>query len=538
MPIKPPESQDEPSGFDPGQASPPIRFGVFGDSQVGPGLLGSSGKAAGGVDGGIESGAGVLGVNTAVEGVGVHGSCRAGTGVSGRGGGEGPGVAGVAEAGPGVSGWSGTGPGVTGSSAAIGVYGESRNDDTTGIVHMEPSRSIGVMAVGEVGLRAVGAALAAEFEGDVHVSGSVTLVDSAGLVTGLSAGPRRAVGVPAGHQELRAPRAAADPALSVQHSPAAELRARSDGGLDLNLLFPDRPTLPALSVIGPAGRVGIGTAAPAAALEINCGATDDLALHLVSSGAGWGSGLQLSNTASRQTFGMYAGSDGTWHFTASGTDLLTIRDEQGGVDVRRRMRVRQGADLSAGIWFHSTNDRAFVGLVDDTHVGFYGTGGVGWGLMMDTRNGDVTVKGRLIQLGGGSRIDHPLEPATKYLSHSFVESPRMTNIYDGTVVTDDRGEATVVLPGYFEALNGDFRYQLTPVGSLALAAVTEEIRENRFTIRTDRPAVTVCWQVTGVRHDPWADANRISGEEDKPEAEQHRYPYPQGHGQPVGGIVP
>ncbi|MFD8756897.1 hypothetical protein ACFV0O_38860, partial [Kitasatospora sp. NPDC059577] len=235
------------------------------------------------------------------------------------------------------------------------------------------------------------------------------------------------------------------------------------------------------------------------------------------------------NTASRQTFGMYVGSDGTWHFERFGHDLLTLRAEQGGIDVRRRMRVRQGPDSSAGIWFHSTDDRAFVGLYDDTHVGFFGTSGVGWGLIMDTGNGDVTMKGRLIKPGGDFRIDHPLEPATKYLSHSFVGSPQMTNIYDGTVVTDDRGEATVMLPGYFEALNGDFRYQLTPVGSLALAAVTEEIRENRFTIRTDRPAVTVCWQVTGVRHDPWANANRISGKEDKPEAERHRYLYQDGH---------
>ncbi|MFI6448382.1 hypothetical protein [Kitasatospora sp. NPDC050543] len=115
MPIKPPESQDEPSGFDPGEASPPIRFGVFGDSQVGPGLLGSSGKPAGdGAQGGLESGAGVLGVNRAVKGIGVHGSCRSGTGVSGRGGGEGAGVAGTAESGPGVFGTSTGGPGVSG----------------------------------------------------------------------------------------------------------------------------------------------------------------------------------------------------------------------------------------------------------------------------------------------------------------------------------------------------------------------------------------------------------------------------------------
>ena len=60
-----------------------------------------------------------------------------------------------------------------------------------------------------------------------------------------------------------------------------------------------------------------------------------------------------------------------------------------------------------------------------------------------------------------------LDPANKYLYHSFVESPDMMNVYNGNVVTDKRGMATVVLPEYFEALNSDFRYQLTVIGRFA-----------------------------------------------------------------------
>jgi len=37
-------------------------------------------------------------------------------------------------------------------------------------------------------------------------------------------------------------------------------------------------------------------------------------------------------------------------------------------------------------------------------------------------------------------------------------APRMMNVYNGNVVTDKTGMATVVLPEYFEALNRDFRY--------------------------------------------------------------------------------
>jgi hypothetical protein len=147
--------------------------------------------------------------------------------------------------------------------------------------------------------------------------------------------------------------------------------------------------------------------------------------------------------------------------------------------------------------------------------------------------GNVDIGGTLSKGGGGFKIDHPLDPANQYLSHSFVESPEMLNIYNGTITTNAHGEATVVLPEYFETLNRDFRYQLTPIGQMAQAAVTGEIRDNRFTIQTDKPGVTVSWQVTGVRQDPWANAHRIAVEEAKPPAERGFYLYPEVHRQPA-----
>jgi hypothetical protein len=146
--------------------------------------------------------------------------------------------------------------------------------------------------------------------------------------------------------------------------------------------------------------------------------------------------------------------------------------------------------------------------------------------------GEVTVQGRLHKPGGGFRIDHPLDPEQKYLSHSFVESPDMVDLYTGVAVTDEDGVARVVLPGYFEALNRDHRFQLTTIGQLALATVQEEVRDNAFTIRTDRPGVTVCWQVTGVRQDPWAEVNRIRAEEDKPAPERGSLLHPELYDRP------
>ena len=145
-------------------------------------------------------------------------------------------------------------------------------------------------------------------------------------------------------------------------------------------------------------------------------------------------------------------------------------------------------------------------------------------------NGDVQVTGVLAKAGGSFKIDHPLDPENKYLSHSFVESPDMKNIYDGNVTTDENGEATVMLPDYFEALNSDFRYQLTVIGTFAQVIVAEEIKDNRFTIKTSAPGVKVSWQVTGIRQDAWANQNRIKVEESKTEKERGFFLHPEALG--------
>ncbi|NWG00339.1 MAG: hypothetical protein HXY19_05300, partial [Thermoanaerobaculaceae bacterium] len=147
-------------------------------------------------------------------------------------------------------------------------------------------------------------------------------------------------------------------------------------------------------------------------------------------------------------------------------------------------------------------------------------------------SGNVQVTGTLSKGGGSFKIDHPLDPEHKYLYHSFVESPDMKNVYDGVVTTDENGFAEIILPEWFEALNKDFRYQLTVIGRFAQAIVEEEIHDNHFTIRTNFGHVKVSWQVTGIRKDPWAEAHRIPVEEVKPPEEQGTYLHPKEWGQP------
>ncbi len=166
--------------------------------------------------------------------------------------------------------------------------------------------------------------------------------------------------------------------------------------------------------------------------------------------------------------------------------------------------------------------------------------GVNYGIFATTNSpsgfagyfqGNVVVTGSLSKGSGSFRIDHPLDPANRYLSHSFVESPDMLNVYNGNVILDAEGAAWVELPAYFEALNRDFRYQLTPIGApgpnLYIAA---RIENNRFRIAGGTPGLEVSWQVTGIRQDPYARAYPIIVEEDKPAHERGTYLHPELYG--------
>lgn len=108
----------------------------------------------------------------------------------------------------------------------------------------------------------------------------------------------------------------------------------------------------------------------------------------------------------------------------------------------------------------------------------------------------------------------------------------MKNVYDGVVTLDANGEAIVQLPEWFEALNQDFRYQLTCIGGFAPVYIAKEISGNRFKIAGGMPGMKISWQVTGVRHDVYANAHRVQVEEEKTGDERGKYLHPKEWGQP------
>ncbi len=148
-------------------------------------------------------------------------------------------------------------------------------------------------------------------------------------------------------------------------------------------------------------------------------------------------------------------------------------------------------------------------------------------------NGDVHVDGTLTKSAGSFKIDHPLDPAGMYLSHSFVESPDMMNVYNSNAVLDGSGEAWVELPEWFDVLNRDFRYQLTAIGAPGPNLyIADEISGNLFRIAGGEPGMKVSWMVTGIRQDKYAEEHRIVVEERKTGTEQGRYLHPELYGMP------
>jgi hypothetical protein len=248
--------------------------------------------------------------------------------------------------------------------------------------------------------------------------------------------------------------------------------------------------------------VGIGTAAPVSALNI-----------VVHNEGELGPTITMTNPSS-------AGG------ATDSIDFYTTVPDPGSIFITPNSGARIQAednDYSDNLSFYSNN----VGAKNNgfrRNMTIYATGGA-------QIVGNLNVTGTLSKGGGSFKIDHPLDPANKYLSHSFVESPDMMNIYNGLVTLDAHGRATVEMPDWFEALNSDFRYQLTAIGAPGPNLyIAKEIDGNHFSIAGGKPGMKVSWQVTGIRQDAWANAHRIPVEEDKPANERGYYLHPDLYG--------
>ncbi len=252
----------------------------------------------------------------------------------------------------------------------------------------------------------------------------------------------------------------------------------------------------------------------AARFEINNVSSSNDALYVTHNGSGnvlnatqWGSGraafirqqepsntmpaLEIDNKGASSA--ILATSSGA----AMAAEFVTTDEQSNAVSVSVN-----NYGLNAGAWVHNRNPNSTAAAL------WAGTDSTSGGTAAYF-SGDVHVSGRLSKSSGSFKIDHPLDPANKVLSHSFVESPDMMNVYNGNALLDADGTAWIELPAYFEALNHEFRYQLTPIGAPAGLYVEREIEGNRFRIAGGNEGLKVSWQVTGVRNDAYAQKHPI-----------------------------
>lgn len=169
-------------------------------------------------------------------------------------------------------------------------------------------------------------------------------------------------------------------------------------------------------------------------------------------------------------------------------------------------------------------------------VGAYGLGYIGvWGDQSDPLGYSVYANGDFGAAGTKAfAIDHPLDPEHKYLKHYSIESNEVLNMYRGTIAFDSNGEAIVSMPDYFDAVNANFSYQLTPIGGYAPLFIKEKLNDGKFVIAGGASGMEVSWTVYAERNDPYLQQHPESKqvEVNKEEWNQGKYLQPDLYDQP------
>ncbi len=150
------------------------------------------------------------------------------------------------------------------------------------------------------------------------------------------------------------------------------------------------------------------------------------------------------------------------------------------------------------------------------HIGVYGYGYNGFAGVVGVADGtttyaiyavgDIEATGTITSTANKATIiDHPLDPANKILKHFSIESNEVLNVYRGNIKLDGNGKAVVQLPSYFNAINANFSYNLTPIGAPAPGLYIEkEIdQKGNFVIAGGKPGQKISWYVYAERNDSY-----------------------------------
>jgi len=266
--------------------------------------------------------------------------------------------------------------------------------------------------------------------------------------------------------------------------------------------------------------------------SITKNSSNDLAIREVGQNA---DRLYISQTAFGQGYlGIGTSSPGATLDVRSTDTIAVNADDTSGLTYATGLQTSSNGPTGAGLFGVVTAASGSVGTAGWAHVASgltYGVEGI-----CDSPGGyGVYSNGRFAATGTKNfQIDHPLDPENKYLNHYCEEGPEPLNVYRGTVLLDERGQATIELPAYFSEINKDPSYTLTAVGaSMPALFVSREIADNRFTISGGVPNGKVCWRVEAARNDRFVRAYGAPVEQDKSPEARGKYLQPALYDQPA-----
>ena len=205
--------------------------------------------------------------------------------------------------------------------------------------------------------------------------------------------------------------------------------------------------------------------------------------------------------------------DTPWSYVTAGT--FTIADEDGG-----GVRAYITSDSDNDIKFEFANEvnlgGAFLEGTDVWYTYSDSTKYISWESLVElwAIQGDCYVYGSLDATVKNFRIPHPTKP-NKDLVHSSVESNERMTVYKGNTYIED-GECKITMPDWFIPLNGtnkdDYSYILTSIGQKNDLWVFKEMDEEGKVIFHGEKDGKFSYMITAVRHDKYAEENRIEVE--------------------------
>jgi len=117
------------------------------------------------------------------------------------------------------------------------------------------------------------------------------------------------------------------------------------------------------------------------------------------------------------------------------------------LDVNGRIRLRSYNAYTAGLWLNNlgNTEAAFIGMEDDTHIGFWGNTGAGWKFTMNTSSGALRVNGSeglpgQVIVSNGSGTPNWRAPSNSIYNNTTVKTQ------PGYIVLNDNSPPTAI-PG-------------------------------------------------------------------------------------------